>query len=111
MGIIVFEKKVPLDKEEVDDFAITCIDIDEKTNLPISFSIMQFFYAVETTHEILRYDCAHGFVHVHKFFENLNHSGEPLNKKICEKTFDECWDDIQNNWKNYKALYLKKHQR
>ncbi len=60
----------------------------------------------EEYHEVIRYDTAHGYVHVHRFWESVGmqrwrrYEGRPLSE-----AFQAAYDDLKANWERYLELY------
>lgn len=108
MVIVIFEKKKSLNNA-LQDFIITRIDFDDDSKEIVSFCVLQIYVESETAHEVIKFDTAHGFCHVHRFYWRLDHRGERLvGKDISQESFNECRDDIKENWKKYKQWYLAK---
>jgi hypothetical protein len=111
MTIKNFEKKKPLDSS-LDDFIVTSLDLDDEKQGPdklISFCVSQIHNADDEVYEIIRFDCAHGYCHAHKFYRDLQHKGEKFGSgRITPENFHKCKEDIKDNWKRYKAFYVKK---
>ena len=101
-------KQKPLEGS-LEDFIITRIDFDRNQKKLVSFCVLQIRSQRESKYEVMKYDTAHGHCHVHRFYRTLDDKGEKLKgKNISQATFDECRQDIIQNWKNYKKLYVDK---
>jgi len=108
MPIETFKKRKPLEGS-LEDFIITRIDFDRNQKKLVSFSVLQVHSPAEANYEVIKYDSAHGYCHVHRFYRTLDDSGEKLEgKNISQASFDECRQDINKNWKKYKRLYVDK---
>ena len=108
MGIRQFEKKKPLNSG-LNDFIITLIDFDEEPKKLASFCVLQVYCTGGENHEIIKFDTAHGFCHVHRYYRNLQDKGEKLiGKEISQKAFDECREDIKCNWRKYRKWFISK---
>lgn len=103
-----FDKKRLLNGS-LDDFIITKVGFDRSQKKLVSFCVLQLHYSGENKHEIIRFDSAHGYCHVHRFYQRLDDEGKKIKgRTISQTTFDECRQDIKNNWTNYKKLYITK---
>jgi hypothetical protein len=105
METVFFEKKKWLSPE---DEILTKTEFEEKTKKIISFCVLQVSLIENKTYEIIKFDTAHGFVHVHRFYQRLNHEGEALQKEISPQTLEECKKDIKDNWRKYRQWHLSK---
>lgn len=108
MLIETFKKRKPLECS-LEDFIITRIDFDRSQKKLVSFSVLQVYSPANANYEVIRYDTAHGFCHVHRFYRTLDDIGEKLEgKSISQASFDECRQAINKNWRNYKRQYVDK---
>ena len=88
---------------------VTEIDFDLDKKIPIDFCFILLFYKDEMVYEVIKYDGAHGFCHVHKYFENKKPKGEAcLPSQINNKSLIEFKKDILKNWNYYLERYHKK---
>lgn len=107
MQLRTFKKQKPLD-DSLDDFIITVSDWDEESNKMVSFCVVQICYFGENTYEIVKFDSAHGHCHIHRYYRRLNDEGEPIEKDNSPAAFDEFRNDVKENWRKYKRLYVEK---
>ena len=76
------------------------------------FSVNLSYREGEEYHEVIRYDTAHGYVHVHRFWESdemqrwRSYEGRPL-----AEAFQAAYDDIKANWERYIELYKRGMRR
>ena len=104
----IFSKRKPLGTS-LKDFIITRIEFDRSQKKLVSFSVLQVHSPGEANYEVIKYDTAHGHCHVHRFYRTLDDKGEKLKgKNISQATFDECRQDLKENWEKYKRLYADK---
>jgi len=101
----VFEKRFVLGPNEK-DFLITTANFDVSKKIIVAFSIVQ----MDGDNEIIKYDTAHGKVHVHKYYVKENIVSILFNEEIDTSTFARLRSDVLNNWQEYKKLYLKKER-
>ncbi len=99
----VFEKKVVLGFDEK-DCLITTANFDPIKKIIVAFSIIQLYCGKE----VIKYDTAHGKVHVHKFYFRGNIVSVLFNEEISVETFARLRSDMLHDWEKYKELYLKK---
>jgi len=87
------------------DLIYSTFNYNTITKEMLDFSIVQVFGENKT--EIIKYDSAHGKVHVHKYYtkENLI---EDLDLSLSVETYRFCLNDVITNWARYKEKYLKK---
>ena len=103
-----FSKRKPLGKS-LKDFIITRIDFDRSQKKLVSFSVLQIHSPGKANYEVIKYDTTHGHCHVHRFYRTLDDKGEKLKgKSISQATFNECRQDLKENWEKYKRLYIDK---
>ena len=108
MSIEYFDKTRPLNGS-LEDFIITKIGFDRTQKKLISFCALQLHHTRENRHEVIKFDTAHGHCHVHRFYQRLNDKGKEIKgKTVSQTTFEECRQDIKNNWTKYKKLYIDK---
>jgi hypothetical protein len=101
----VFEKRLVLGLNG-NDFLITTVNFDPVRKIITAFSIVQLY----GEKEIIKYDTAHGKVHVHKYYVKRNVVSVLFNEEICVLTFARLRSELLLNWENYKELYLKKER-
>jgi len=72
----------------------------------IRFSVQLEVYENNTWRVVLRYDSAHGFAHIDKYFIDGR-----KDKKVLNLKFDEALtladEDIKENWENYSKSFLE----
>ena len=107
MNIVHYEKKKPFGNS-TEDFLVTTLDFVEETKKIHAFSVLLVSYYGENVYEIIKYDTAHGYCHVHRFYKILNHEGERIDRGISAETFYQCRKDIKENWEKYKKAYFDK---
>ena len=91
------------------DFFTTSIDFDLDTKKIVRFCVVQLHQHKEQLFEIVKYDSAHGFCHVHRYFSALDDKGQRLlDNQINEKSLLEFKNDVKQNWQEYKNIYLRK---
>ena len=109
MSVESIEKKILLGRDFT-DFLIIVLDFDYSKRKKLQgFCLTQIFYFEEKSIEIIKYDTAHNICHAHRYYRNKKDSKEILeNKEINQETLIELKNDLINNWRKYKKLYLKK---
>ena len=105
MEMVFFKKKKWLSPN---DYILAKVEFEEKTKKIISFCVLLVCSSEGKSFEAIKYDAAHGFVHVHRFYQMLDQEGENLYKDISSETVEEFKKDILNNWQKYRAWYLSK---
>jgi hypothetical protein len=104
-----FVQRVSL-SDSSEDFLILSMDFESDDNNQhgelISFSLMQIIERGKFVKEILRYDCAHGALHLHKLYAKKIVI-EEINKDISMESFLELEKDIKENWFKYKKWFLQ----
>jgi hypothetical protein len=110
MQIVQFEKKKMLGNSTT-DFLVRIFDFNTETKKVVSFCVVQICFVEGENHEIIKYDAAHGYCHVHKNYQRNSKKIETLfNKEICQETCKECAKDIETNWQKYKKHYFSKKE-
>ena len=77
----------------------------------IGFSINLSVWIDDDYHDVIRYDTAHGYLHVHRFWESVEmqpwrpYAGRPL-----AEAFQAAYEDIKANWERYIELYKREVQ-
>ena len=108
MNISNFHSKKELDSTKQNSL-LTNIDYDRDSKKVISFCVMQIHQHKEHCLQIIKYDAAHGYCHVHKYYENLNDFGQKLlDNRIGTESIEEFKNDIKQNWKQYLERYYRK---
>ena len=75
----------------------------------IDFSVQLSLIREGELHEVIRYDSAHGTVHVHKFWRAKTQREDlRLGEKGKGLTF--AVDDLQENWDSYLDLFEQHRQ-
>lgn len=77
----------------------------ERSNI-VDFKVMYNTIIKGKEHQVVRYDCAHGYAHKDILYE------KPKRKEIMadieyDELLDIAKDDIERNWEQYKKKYLR----
>ena len=98
---------VSLDENDNDVLFVSLL-VEKKPSKLIEFSLCYVTLIDNNWKEIVRFDCAHGGLHEHKFYlkpiEFL-----PINKEISQELFHELKQKIQNNWMDYKTKFFENY--
>lgn len=62
-------------------------------------------------HEIVRYDCSHGFLHRDVIYPNKKQEKQPLNIENMNDALQYAEQDIKDRWRWYKERYKKRMRR
>ena len=57
---------------------------------------------------VVRYDCSHGYVHVHRYYRNLDAQPEKLALDCSFETMAKLAREIDEKWMTWKRTYLSK---
>lgn len=101
-----FFKKKALGKNP-EDIIITSLDFNSESKKIVSFCVIQVHFSGELKHEIIKYDCAHGYCHVHRYYW-ASTKRERLAEELSKDSFDKFRRDIEENWQRYKSLYFER---
>ena len=77
----------------------------------LGFSVNLSVRIDDDYHDVIRYDTAHGYLHVHRFWESVemqpwrSYAGRPL-----AEAFQAAYEDIKTNWERYIELYKREVQ-
>ncbi|MBI4052950.1 MAG: hypothetical protein HY394_02845 [Candidatus Diapherotrites archaeon] len=82
-------------------------DFDTEAKELVRFCAIQLLEMRGKTHEVIKFDAAHGKCHVHRYCKFAEHK-ETIGMKISPETLKICRKDIAENWQKYKGWYLKK---
>lgn len=86
------------------------ITIKKENGRIISFSVNYRTKMDDRWCDVIRYDTAHGMIHVHKFWTSSKIM--PLHAVTDMKTgIIEAMKDVKSNWKMYKNHLIKKVKR
>lgn len=83
--------------------------LEVEKGIVIGFSVNLSYREGEEYRKVIRYDTAHGYVHVHRFWESgkgqrwRRYEGRPLSE-----AFQAAYDDIKANWERYIELYKRR---
>lgn len=104
--IEIFKNKEALSSAH-EDFMVTNIDYDGKLKKVISFCVVQIWHTGQNDYEIIKYDAAHGYCHIHRYYKNADYKTERIeNLEISRETIIAVKQDIKENWEKYKRWYL-----
>ncbi|MDD5148726.1 MAG: hypothetical protein PHH08_04650 [Candidatus ainarchaeum sp.] len=92
------------------DYVLVIVDFDNESKKVIGFCVAQVYVFGETEREVIRFDSAHDFVHVHRYYQRAKHEGEALQREISSETAKEFKRQILNDWQKYKQWFLLKRQ-
>lgn len=109
MDIETHENRKALDAE-LTSFILTKAIVDMQPPKPrmIDFSVSQLL-ELEKPYSVIRFDCAHGFLNVHRYYRSIHDRTDYPEQKPSMLLFHDCRRDILQNWPKYLDLYLKKH--
>ena len=62
----------------------------------------------EVQREIVRYDCAHGYLHMHRFYRKPP-TKEKIAREVSMKTAKELTIEIRQNWKTWKNALIQNY--
>jgi len=89
-----------------EDIVFYSFDTDAETRKLTGFCVIQLLELDGQTREVIKFDCAHGKCHVHRYYKFAEHK-EGLGREISTETLYECIDDIMKNWQKYRGWYMK----
>ena len=73
----------------------------------VDFKVMYYIMIDGKEHQIIRYDCSHGFAH-----KDILYTNPPVKESMPQLPYDKLLDiaeeDIKNNWKEYRSKYMNK---
>jgi hypothetical protein len=91
--------------------------IDEiRINLLVEAGMVTDFQVIYLTmlnghmHQVLRYDCAHGFPHKDVLFTKPKRKVR-IQSNDYKRIIDDAICDIRENWREYKAKYLRELEK
>jgi hypothetical protein len=97
----VIEKTDALDEH---DFLHTKFIVDHG-NI-IGFAVIQIALIKGDKHQIVRYDCSHGYAHKDCSYEKAMRK-EALPNRPLDELFNMAKEEIRLNWQNWKSEYLR----
>jgi hypothetical protein len=110
MPIEHFEKRDGLDSSLM-DIILRTFDFDSEKKEIVSFCVVQLFIDGAESHEIIKYDTAHGVCHVHRLYRGSNSKELLFNRNISIETLMWCKKDILEKWRKYKRWFVERRLR
>ena len=71
-----------------------------------AFTVQLEVFVNDQWREVIRYDSAHGFAHIDKYYLDGRKIKKDLNLKLSE-ALTLADDDIKENWKAYQKAFLE----
>ncbi|MFH1701939.1 MAG: hypothetical protein ABIB41_00735 [Nitrospirota bacterium] len=71
-----------------------------------AFTVQLEVFVNDQWQEVIRYDSAHGFAHIDKYYLDGRKIKKDLNLKLSE-ALTLADDDIKENWKAYQKAFLE----
>jgi len=72
----------------------------------VGFAVNLSYLTETESHDVLRYDTAHGYMHVHRFWISREVADrEKFAHRSMEEVFEEAYSDIKENWAHYIELF------
>ena len=105
MPVVVHRQKKELGMQNLLLTSVSLETIRGKTVL-IDFSVSQLL-ELEETHAVIRFDCSHGFLNVHRYYRGKNDRTDYADQKPTTELYQECKKDILQNWANYFRLFIQ----
>lgn len=72
----------------------------------IDFVVVQISEISGEAHQLVRYDCSHGYVH-----KDCLYARDGRKEELPDRPFDElyemCVREVKSEWKNYRSQYLR----
>ena len=90
-----------------DEMLHTRLEFDNKRKLK-KFSLNLTTKIGEKQKEIVRYDCGHGYLHMHRFYRKPP-TKEKIAKEVSMKTAKELTKEIRENWKTWKNALIENY--
>lgn len=108
MEVTVFENMKALGGGST-DFLKTRVQLEVSGVVPqlIDFTVSQL-HKLEKTREIIRFDCSHGFLNVHRFYRSKTDRTDYPEQKPSTALYEECKKDILQNWQKYREYFMAK---
>ena len=72
----------------------------------VAFVVQLEVFVSERWREVIRYDSAHGFAHIDRYYLDGKKAKEELNLKLSE-ALTLADEDIRENWKAYHKAFLE----
>ncbi|MBS3061691.1 MAG: hypothetical protein J4215_03860 [Candidatus Diapherotrites archaeon] len=108
VNIVIHRKQTRLDGSAHDFlFTTVYVDVSERNPRLVDFSVSQFLF-LDQKHAVIRFDCAHGYLNVHRFFESKTNRTDYQDQVPSAELYEQCKKDIHSNWTEYREKYLKK---
>jgi len=70
------------------------------------FAVIYYTLINGRPHQVVRYDCAHGYAHKDILYTRAHTKGG-LPKVAYKEAFNIALDDIERNWRDYKQKYIR----
>ncbi|MBN2517299.1 MAG: hypothetical protein JXB14_00480 [Candidatus Altiarchaeota archaeon] len=72
----------------------------------MGFVVVQIAFIDGERHQIVRYDCSHGYAHKDCLYERKARK-EELPDRPLDELYKMAKEEIRGNWKHWKSLYIK----
>jgi hypothetical protein len=72
----------------------------------MGFAVVQVSEINGAEHQIVRYDCSHGYAHKDCLYEARNRK-EELPDKPLDELCNEAIGEIRREWKNYRSRFMR----
>lgn len=74
----------------------------------LEVKIVYYFEDLKERHQIVRYDCSHGYLHKHLLFEPKQQT-EAVYAELTGKLVNGLIQELKQNFMEYRHQYLKNH--
>lgn len=98
------EFKVVLDKSENETLLHKRFEFDSNKKL-VKFTLNMTIITSEEEIEIVRFDCAHGYLHMHRFYRRPP-TKETIHYEISKEIVRKLTQEIKENKKNWKEAFI-----
>lgn len=82
------------------------VEIEIEKAKVVDFKVMYNTIIAGKEHQVVRYDCSHGYAHKDILYQKPKRK-EEMARLEYDKLLDLAKDDITSNWEEYKKKYLK----
>lgn len=107
MTIVIHKNRIVLG-EETSDIVVTrvALNVDEKIPVLVDFTVTQLL-EWDIIYPVVRYDCSHGYLNVHHYYESKNRRMDYIHQKPTTKLYEECKKDVLENWRAYREKFIR----
>jgi len=84
---------------------VLLLQAEKKRGGVVDFKVIYYAIIDGKQHQIIRYDCSHGFAHKDVFYTNPPVK-EPMPHLPYDKLLDIAKEDIKDNWREYRSKFM-----